>query len=77
LQEEFFVNNPLNAKEYDEHALDVELHFSLGRLFLFLRVITINPALVNSDNHRPECRIVGGNLTELLAGVDTLQLLFS
>jgi hypothetical protein len=30
-QDEFFVNNPLDVKENDEHALDVAVH--LSRLF--------------------------------------------
>jgi hypothetical protein len=31
-QDEFFVKNPANVKEDDEHALDFSLHFLLGSL---------------------------------------------
>jgi hypothetical protein len=61
------VNNPLDAKENDEHAL----HFPLGGMLLCLRAITVNPALVTSDNPGQEGCIVGGDLTKLLADVDT------
>jgi hypothetical protein len=53
------VNNPLDVKQNNEHALDFALHlsclfFSLGEFGLFLLVclrdITLNPALVTSDN---------------------------
>jgi hypothetical protein len=59
---ELFVNNPFNVKENDEHTLDFAFHlsclfqsrwvwtFQLGGLLFCLRVITINPALVTSDN---------------------------
>jgi hypothetical protein len=42
-----------------------------------LRVITINPALITSDNPGKEGCVVGGYLTKLLADVDTLLLLIS
>jgi hypothetical protein len=61
-QEEFFVNNPLDVKEDDEHAPDVALHlsrllrsrqictFPLGGFLLCLRIITINLVLITGDN---------------------------
>jgi hypothetical protein len=48
----------------------VSLDFSIGRLLLCLRLITINPALATSDNPEQEGCIVGGELTKLLAEVD-------
>jgi hypothetical protein len=44
------VNNALDVKENDEHALDLALHFQLGGLLLRIMVITVNPALITSDN---------------------------
>jgi hypothetical protein len=56
------VNNPLDVKENGEYALDFALHlcrlfwslrvlaFQMGGLVLCLRVITVNPALITSDN---------------------------
>jgi hypothetical protein len=32
------MNNPLEVKENDEHALDFAPHFPLGGLLLYLRV---------------------------------------
>jgi hypothetical protein len=49
----------------------------LGELLRTLRVITINLALVTSDNHGQEGSIVGGNLKKLLIDTDTLLLLIS
>jgi hypothetical protein len=68
------VNNPLNIKALEEHAPDFALNFPLGGLLLCLRVITINPALVTSDNPGQDSCIIGGDLTKLLADVDTLLL---
>jgi hypothetical protein len=76
-QDELFVNNPFNVKENDEHALDFALHFPLGGLLLCLMVITVNPALVTSDDPRQEGCIIGGDLTKLLADIDMLLLLIS
>jgi hypothetical protein len=73
-QDEIFVNNPLHVKENDEHALDFALHFPFGGLLPCLRVITLNPALVTSNNPEQDCT-VGGDLTKLLADADTLLLL--
>jgi hypothetical protein len=39
--------------------------------------ITITPALVNSYNPGQECYIVRGNLTKLVADVNTLMFLIS
>jgi hypothetical protein len=63
-------NNLFDVKENDEHVLDFALHeshwrvwtFPLGRLLLSLRVITINPALITSDNSGQEGCIVRGNV---------------
>jgi hypothetical protein len=49
----------------------------LGGLLLRLTVITINPALLTSDNPGQERYIIGGDLTKFLAHVDTLLLLIS
>jgi hypothetical protein len=58
--------------------------FGLGEFLLFhwedccfVSVITANSALVTSDNPGQEGCIVGGDLTKLLADVDTLLLLIS
>jgi hypothetical protein len=60
--DKFFMNNHLDVKENDEHALDFILHLyhicrsrwvwtlPLGGLLLCLRVIAINPFVVASDN---------------------------
>jgi hypothetical protein len=50
----------LDVIENDEHALGFALHFTLGRLLLCLRVITINLALVTSGNPGQNVCIVGG-----------------
>jgi hypothetical protein len=71
-QDEFFVNNLLDAKENDEHALDFAFHFPLRGLLLCLRVITINPALITGDNPGQEGCVIVGYLTNLLADVDML-----
>jgi hypothetical protein len=60
---------PLDVIENDKCALGFALHVPLGKLLLCLRVITLNPALVTSDNHGQEGCIVGGDLTKLLADV--------
>jgi hypothetical protein len=44
---------------------------------LCLRIITINPALVTSDNPEQEGCIVDGDLMKLLTDTDTLLLLIS
>jgi hypothetical protein len=61
------MNNPLDIKENYEHALDFSLRFPLGGLLLCLRVINVNSALVTSDKPKQERRIVGNDLTKLLA----------
>jgi hypothetical protein len=70
------VNNPHDVKENYEHALDSAFHFLLRGLFC-LRVIAINPVLVNSVNLEQEGCIVGGNLTKLLIDIDTMLLQIS
>jgi hypothetical protein len=65
------VSNPI-----DEYAHEFALHFPFGGLLLCLRVITMNPALVTSDNPGQDCTI-GGDLTKLLADTDTLLYLIS
>jgi hypothetical protein len=76
-QDEFFVNNSFDARDNYEHALDFAIYFLLGRLLVCLMVKTVNSTLVISHNHRQEGCIVGGDLTKLLADVDTLLLLIS
>jgi hypothetical protein len=83
------MNNPLEVKENDEHSLDFALHlphlsqsrwigtFLLGGLLFCLRVITVNAALITSDNLGQGGCIVRGDLTKLLADGDMLLLLFS
>jgi hypothetical protein len=39
-QDKFFINNPFDVKENDDHALDFDLLFALGGLVLCLSVIT-------------------------------------
>jgi len=50
--------------------------FPLEGLSLRLRVVTVNPALITSDDPRQECFIVGGELTKFSAD-DALLLLVS
>jgi hypothetical protein len=57
--------------------LNLLFTFPLGVLLLCLRVITVNRALVTSDNPGQEVSIIGGNLTKLLPDADTLLLLVS
>jgi hypothetical protein len=52
------MNNPLDVKENDEHALDFALQFRLGRLLLRLGVIIVNPTLITRDNHEQEGCII-------------------
>jgi len=87
--DKFFVHNPLYVKESDDLALEIAFHlsglfwpwwhgaFPLGGLSLCLRVVTVNPALITSDDLRQECFIVGGKLTKLSADIDALLLLDS
>ena len=51
--------------------------FPLGGLLLCLRVVTVNPALITSDDPGQESFIIGGDLTKFSADVDTLLLLVS
>jgi hypothetical protein len=44
---------------------------------LCLRVVTVNPAFITSDDRRQEVFIVGGELAMFIADVDALLLLFS
>jgi hypothetical protein len=66
-------NNKLDVKENYKHDFDFALDFPLGGMLLCLRTITVNPALVISDNTGQEGCIVGGDLTKLLADGDTLR----
>jgi hypothetical protein len=72
LPKQILREQSLVVKENDEHAPDFALHLSLRGLLLCLRVITVNPALVTSDNPGQEGCIVEGDLTELLTDGDTL-----
>jgi len=51
--------------------------FPLGGLSLCLRVVTVNPALITSDDPRQDCFIVGGKLMKFSADGDALLLLVS
>ena len=51
--------------------------FPLGGLSLCLSVVTVNPALITSDDPRQERFIVGSELTKSSADVDALLLLVS
>jgi len=87
--DKFFMHNPLDVKESDDHDLDIAFHlsglfwpwwrgaFPLGGLSLCLRVITVNPALITSDDPGQERFIIGGELTKPSADVDALLLLVS
>jgi len=87
--DKFFVHNPLDVKESDDHALEISFHlsslfwpwrrgtFPLGGLSLCLRVVTVNQALITSDDLRQKRFIVGGELTKFSADVDALMLLVS
>jgi hypothetical protein len=72
--DELFVNNPLNVKENDKHALHFPLYSPLQGLLPCFRITTVNPALVTSDIPGQEGYIVGGDLTKLLADVDTPEI---
>jgi hypothetical protein len=74
-QDKFFVNNPLDVKENDEHALEFVLHLSRffglsenGHFhweeFCIVSVITVHPALVTSDNARQEGLRLPQNLVQ-------------
>jgi len=87
--DKLFVQNPLDVKESDDHALEIAFHlyglfwpwwrgaFPLGGLSLCLRVVTVNPALIISDDPEQEGFIVGDELTNYSANVDALLLLVS
>ena len=87
--DKFFVHNPLDVKESDDHAVEIAFHLSglfwpwwigalpLGGLLLCLRVVTANPALINSDDPGQEGFIIGCDLTNFSAEVDKLLLLVS
>jgi hypothetical protein len=45
------------------HALDFALRFPSGGLLLCLKVMTVNPVLVTSNNAEQEGCIVRGDLT--------------
>jgi hypothetical protein len=59
-QDKFFLKNPVDVKENNRHVHDFALQlshlfwswegldFSIGRIVAYLRVITVNPALVTS-----------------------------
>jgi hypothetical protein len=51
--------------------------FPLGGLLLYLRVVTVNPALINNDDPGQEGFIIKGELTKFSADVDALLLLVS
>ena len=80
--DKFFVNNPLDIKEGDDHALEIAFHlsglfwpwwrgaFPLGGLLLCLRVVIVNPALITSDDPGQEVFIIGGGLTKFNADID-------
>jgi hypothetical protein len=51
-------------KRNGEHALDFASHFPLGGLLFWLRAITVNPALVTSDNPKQEGCITGCDLAK-------------
>jgi hypothetical protein len=69
-QNKLFVNNPIYVKENYEHALNLTLIFRWDFVALSL-----------DDNRKPISRqkgyIVVGDLTKLLADVDTLLFLIS
>jgi len=49
--------------------------FSTGGFLLCLRIVTINPALITSDDPGQEGFIIGGELTKFSADVGALLLL--
>jgi hypothetical protein len=49
----------------------------LGGLLFCLRIITVNPVLVTSDNSEQEGCILGDDLTKLKEDIDMLLLLIS
>jgi hypothetical protein len=69
------MHNPLDVKESDDHILEIAIHlsglffffffkaFTLGKYPLSLTVITVNSALIASDDPRQERFIVEGELT--------------
>ena len=86
--DKFFMRNPLDVKESDDHALENAFHlsglfwlwwlaaFPLGRMSRCLRVVTVNPAIVTCNETKQERLIVGGELTNFSAD-DALLLLVS
>jgi hypothetical protein len=65
------MSNTPDVKENDKHAPD----FSIGRIVALSEDLTINPALIKSDNPGQQGCIIRGDLTNFLAEVDTLLLL--
>jgi hypothetical protein len=65
------------SKKMMSMFLTLLFSFPLGRLFVCLRIITINPALVTRDNPGQEGCIIREGMTKLLTDVDTLLLLVS
>jgi hypothetical protein len=71
------MNNLLDVKENYEHALDFALHFRLGRVLLWLRVIIVNPTLITSYKHGQEGCIIERDLMRFFADVDMVPILIS
>jgi hypothetical protein len=61
-QDKFYVNNPFNVTCLTSLFVSAILEFSVGGLLLCLRVITINPDIIISDNPGQEDCIVEGDL---------------
>jgi hypothetical protein len=83
------VHNSLDVKENDDPVLDSAFHlyvlfwpwwrgvFQLGGLLLCLRVVTVNPALITSDDPGQEVFVIGGELTNFSADIEALLILVS
>jgi hypothetical protein len=83
------VHNSLDVKERDDHSLDIAYHlsgpfglgdvglFSLKDYCFFLRVVTVNPSLITSDDSAQESFIIGGELTKFSAEFDPLLFVVS
>jgi hypothetical protein len=69
--DKFFVNNPLDIKENDEHAFD----FSRGRIVALPQDHNGKSTLITSDKPGQEGCIIRGDLTKFVTDIDTLLLL--
>jgi hypothetical protein len=87
--DKFFVYNPLDLKERDDHTVDIVFHlpgpflalmtwgFSTGRVVDLSQGPNHNPALITNDDPGRKYFIIGGELTKFSADVDAVLLVVS